>query len=187
MILLKDQDQIVVLAASGDEKAFKKLFEAFQQPVFNYIYRMLGCVQDAADATQNVFLKVYKKLQSLRNPALFSTWLFSIARNEAVSLMRKNKRKLDYLQNENNTCLDIIDNQKDPAQNVMNKEFESIFQQVLTEIPEIYRSAFILGVLEEQSYEEVAKTLGCSVGNIKSRVFRARAFINKKLDRVYAV
>jgi RNA polymerase sigma-70 factor (ECF subfamily) len=69
---------------------------------------------------------------------------------------------------------------------ILQEEFETVFQEILADLPEIYRTAFVLGVLHEQPYEEVAKILSCSVGNVKSRVFRARLQIAEKLQKVYA-
>lgn len=191
MKLAKNEGHIIKQAIEGDEQSFRTLFEAYQQPIYNFIFRMLGSQDEAADATQEVFFKVYKRLSTLRNPEYFSTWLFSIAKNEAITSTRRRKSK-------NHSSLDDIDERMlqplvepdhsfEPDEQVLNKEFETIFQKALLEIPEIYRVAFVLGVLENQPYEEVAKMLGCSVGNIKSRVFRARAHLAKKLKKEYAM
>ena len=191
MKLAKNEGQIIKKAIEGDERSFKILFEAYQQPIYNFIFRMLGSKEEAADATQEVFFKLYKRLSTLRNPDFFSTWLFSIAKNEAITSTRRRKSK-------NHSSLSDVDERMlqplmepdhsfEPDEQVLNKEFETIFQKALLEIPEIYRVAFILGVLENQPYEKVAKVLGCSVGNIKSRVFRARAHLAKKLKKEYAM
>lgn len=152
---------------------------------------MLGSQDEAADATQEVFFKVYKRLSTLRNPDFFSTWLFSIAKNEAITSTRRRKSKnhssLSEIDERMLQPLKEPDHSFEPDEQVLNKEFETIFQKALLEIPEIYRVAFVLGVLENQPYEEVAKTLGCSVGNIKSRVFRARAHLAKKLKKEYSM
>jgi len=189
--LAKNEGQIIKKAIEGDEQSFRILFEAYQQPIYNFIFRMLGSQEEAADATQEVFFKVYKRLSTLRNPDFFSTWLFSIAKNEAITTTRRRKSK-------NHSSLSDVDERMlqpliepdhsfEPDEQVLNKEFETIFQKALLEIPEIYRVAFVLGVLENQPYEQVAKVLGCSVGNIKSRVFRARAHLAKKLKKEYAM
>ena len=84
-------------AAKGDETAFQDLFEAYQKPIFNFIYRMLGCLHDAADSTQEVFFKMYQRLTTLKEPEHFSTWLFSIAKNEAISAVRRNKKRVQTI------------------------------------------------------------------------------------------
>ena len=189
MILTENQEHLIARAAGGDEGAFQELFEAYQTPVYNFIYRMLGCAEDAADATQEVFFKMYKRLSSLRHPGYFSTWLFSIARNEAISMTRRRKRKnhTSIDDDQNGSMVQVLDSSDpSPDRQYLQNEFECEFQRVLLEIPEIYRMAFILGVLEEHSYEEVAQIMDCSVGNVKSRVFRARQQIANKLQKVYA-
>ena len=191
MKLIENEEKIVSLATNGDEKAFEQLFEAYQHPIYNFIYRTLGNETDAADATQEVFFKVYKKISTLRNLEFFSTWLFSIAKNEAITLARRKKNKTHQsIEDSENNQLDrqlTDDNNLLPDDRLFHNEFEHIFQKILLELPDIYRMAFILGVLEEKSYEEVAKIMDCTVGNVKSRVFRARAQIANKLDKIYAL
>jgi RNA polymerase sigma-70 factor, ECF subfamily len=184
--LLQNEEKTVSAAANGDERAFQDIFQAYRKPVYHFIYRMLGCAQDAADTTQEVFYKMYQRLSTLKDPEHFSTWLFSIAKNEAISTARRLKRHRERIEStdvyENPTHAPLTMN---PDIQLLNSEFEAIFQQQLLEIPETYRAAFILGVLEEKPYDEVAQILNCSVGNVKSRVFRARMHLAKKIARVY--
>lgn len=187
MELVENQAQLIEKARNGNEQAFQNLFEAYQRPVYNFIYRMVGNEEDAKDVTQEVFFKVYKKLASLREAQFFSTWLFSIAKNEAVTASRRKSRRLATSIHEFDDGQEavvfgelVIEN---PENDIVNNEFEEIVQGILLEIPEIYRTAFILGAIQKYPYEEVAEMLGCSVGNIKSRVFRARAHIAKRLKK----
>jgi len=175
----------------GDERAFRVLFEAYQHPIYNFIFRMLGHAEDAADATQEVFFKVYKKFFTLRDAKYFSSWLFSIAKNEAITTARrcKNKPQQSVDEFEGKVIPGKIRTTEsiDPEERFFHEEFADIFQQVLLEIPEIYRVTFVLGVMEGLAYEEVAQILGCSIGNVKSRVFRARDHIAKRLEKEYAI
>lgn len=188
MKLLQNEEKTVKAATHGDEKAFQDIFQAYRKPVYHFIYRMLGCVHDAADTTQEVFVKMYQRLSTLKDPDHFSTWLFSIAKNEAISTARRLKRRKEKME-----ATDIYENPihapftANPDVQLVNSEFEAIFQQQLMEIPETYRAAFILGVLEEKPYDEVAQILNCSVGNVKSRVFRARMHLAKRINSVYIV
>lgn len=189
MILTENQEQLIASAAGGDDEAFQKLFEAYQTPIYNFIFRMLGCVEDAADATQEVFVKMYRRLTSLRNPKFFSTWLFSIAKNEAITMARRKKRKnQSSLDDDQNGSLSetLVTDEAAPDRQLMQNEFETEFQRILLELPEIYRMAFVLGVIEGHCYEEVAQIMNCTVGNVKSRVFRARQQISARLEKVYA-
>ena len=188
MKLLQNEEHIIRAALDGDEGAFKELFLAYQKPVYNFVYRMLGNVHDAADVTQEVFIKMYRHFSTLKKPAYFSTWLFSIAKNEAISaLRRQSKRQQQLDRSDIHQKADHVRAPGDPDQQILSSEFETLFQKILSEIPEIYRVAFILGVLEEQPYEDVAKILKCTVGNIKSRVFRARMMLCKKMKKLKVI
>ena len=187
MELVNNQHVLIEQAKRGNETAFRSLFDAYQYPVYHFIYRMLGDVEEAKDISQDVFFKVHKKLGSLRDPRFFSTWLFSIAKNEAITASRRKRKRqsssIDEFTDgqEAGTFADLLI--ENPELTYIENEFEEIIQKILNEIPEIYRSAFILGVLQKYPYEEVAKILGCSIGNIKSRVFRARIQILQKLKK----
>ena len=191
MKIIDNEELIVAQAIEGDEKAFTSLYAAYKNPVYNFIYRMSGNEHDAADIVQEVFFKVYKKIKTLKNPRFFSTWLFSIAKNEAVSQARRKKNKTYYSleDDENNGVMRQLENPEalHPDKMAQHGELEKHFQHILSQIPENYRTAFILGVLEEKPYEQVAQIMGCTVGNVKSRVFRARAHITQKLAKLYAV
>lgn len=191
MKLVENEEKLIEQAVNGDEMAFQTLFRAYQNVIYNFIYRMLGNEDESSDATQEVFFKVYKRLSSLRNPNFFSTWLFSIAKNEAITMTRRRKTK-------NHSSLSDVDERAlprpanpdqmvNPEVQVQNKEFEMIFQTALNDIPDIYRVAFVLGVVEGIPYEKVADIVGCTVGNVKSRVFRARAHLAKILKKEYAI
>lgn len=149
---------------------------------------MIGNEEDAEDVTQEVFFKAYKKLSSLRESRFFSTWLFSIAKNEAVTASRRKSKRLTMSIHEFDDGQEAVAfgdlPVENPEKDIVSNEFEEIVQNILLEIPEIYRTAFILGAIQRYPYEEVAEMLGCSVGNIKSRVFRARAQIVKKLKKI---
>ena len=189
--LVENEERVIQQAMDGDERAFRILFEAYQHPIFNFIFRMLGHAEDAADATQEVFFKVYKKFSTLRDAKYFSTWLFSIAKNEAITTARRSKskpqRSVDEFKDKVVPGKMSTKETLDPEEMFLHEEFADIFQQVLMEIPEIYRVTFVLGVLEGLAYEEVAQILSCSIGNVKSRVFRARDHIAKRLEKEYAI
>ena len=165
----------------------KRISETYEMRVFTDTGDYFGDVEEAKDISQDVFFKVHKKLGSLRDPRFFSTWLFSIAKNEAITASRRKRKR------QSSPIDEFTDGQEagtfggllieNPELTYIENEFEEIIQKILNEIPEIYRSAFILGVLQKYPYEEVAKILGCSIGNIKSRVFRARIQILQKLKK----
>ncbi|MDZ7372649.1 MAG: sigma-70 family RNA polymerase sigma factor [candidate division KSB1 bacterium] len=189
MQLLSDEQEIVRRSREGDVHAFRMVYEAYKKPLFTFIYRMTGNRHDAEDLLQDVFVKAYRRLRSFEERSCFSTWLFSIAKHETVSFLRKTARR-NGLRNqleekagwENDVQVPLLE---DPEGEVLGRETEAVLQGALGSLPESYRAAFILGVIEGLPYEEVGQILGCSVANVKSRVFRARARLARWLARYY--
>lgn len=182
-----NEHELIIQAQQGDSDAFKKLFDTYGTKVYNFVLRMLGKPHDAEDVVQEVFVKMYQKLPSLRETRYFSTWLFSIAKNESINFLNRHRRKnIDSIHDESENLandLTVADNSESatPQGQAEYSDLQIQLQAALNEIPEINRSAFILGVIEGYSYKEVGKILGCSVTNVKSRVFRARALLSEKL------
>jgi len=174
-------------ARAQQPAAFRKLFELYKTPVHNFVARMIGRHEDAEDVVQEVFVKLYHKLGTLREPRYFTTWLFSIAKNEAINYARKHRRKemqsLEAItpEGEESHAALAHDDAPEAEHAMIAREREELLQAALDAVPEVNRAAFILGVLEEYSYKEVAEMLGCTENNVKSRVFRARAVISAKL------
>lgn len=164
--------------------AFRRLFEQYKTPVYNFVVRMIGRREDAEDVVQEVFVKLYRKLGTLREPKFFTTWLFSIAKNEAINYARKHRRKemqsLEAATEYGEEAPTELAHEETP-EDLITHERDALLQTALAAVPEINRAAFILGVLEEYSYKEVAEMLGCTENNVKSRVFRARVVIGAKL------
>lgn len=146
---------------------------------------MNGRQQDAEDILQEVFVKMFQKLPTLREARLFSSWLFRIAKNETINHLRKNRPWMrDSLDDRDFTekwRMPEKETHTNPDRKTEQQELEQKMQAALNELPEIVRAAFIMGVMEGYSYKEVAKSLGCSVNNVKTRVFRARTLLSKKL------
>lgn len=188
MFIAANTHELIDQAKSGDPEAFRRLFEQYQQPVFNFIARMIGHHHDAEDILQEVFVKVYWNLAALRDAQSFQAWLFSAAKNEAINYLRKyRRRRHDSLEkyNEDKMQLPVVSDdsrQTNPEHETVDAELQEAVRQALKEVPEVNRAAFVLGVLEGYSYKEVGKILGCSVNNVKSRVFRARAVMCQKLQ-----
>jgi len=171
-------------ARAQEPAAFQQLFELYKTPVYNFVVRMIGRREDAEDVVQEVFVKLYHKLGTLREPKYFTTWLFSIAKNEAINYARKHRRKemLALEPVESETRAPFTDNAASNVEQILiEEEMDDLLQNALAAVPEVNRAAFILGVLEEYSYKEVADMLGCTENNVKSRVFRARAVISARL------
>jgi len=149
---------------------------------------MLGDTSDAADATQEVFLKAFKGIKKFRGGSSLKTWLYRIAIREALNHRRWSKRHLqknvsiDAEPEEGHAPLEIEDAGATPFEQLASLEIQGAVQAALAQVPDVFRSAVILRDLEGLSYEEVAEVLECSVGTVKSRILRGRRSLKDLLD-----
>jgi RNA polymerase sigma-70 factor (ECF subfamily) len=186
----RDESELVSELQAGSEAAFDWLVTHYHAPVYSLILGMLGDTSDAADGTQEVFLKAFKGIRSFRQGSSLKTWLYRIAIREALNHRRWFKRHLqknvsiDAEPEEGQAKLEIEDVHGTPFDQLASREIQSVVQGALNEIPGAFRSAVILRDLEGLSYEEVAEVLECSVGTVKSRILRGRRALKSLLDPV---
>ena len=177
------QEQAWALAAQkGDRAAFMRLVEAYQRPVYNLCYRMLGGDgADAEDAAQETFLRAYTKLNTYHPGRKFSSWLFSIASHYCIDRLRQRRYQVvswDDLPPERVAPA----TEPEPEDAALAKESQATLHKLLNGLPPDYRAATILRYWQEMSYDEIAETLNTSVSAIKSRLFRARQMMAEKLN-----
>src|SRR5690348_13080279 len=141
---------------------------------------MLGDTSDAADGSQEVFLKAFRGIRSFRQGSSLKTWLYRIAIREALNHKRWFKRHLqknvsiDIEPKEGQAAIEVPDSGASPFEQLASREIQTAVQEALQQVPDVFRSAVILRDLEGLSYEEVAEVLDCSVGTVKSRILRGR-------------
>lgn len=165
-------------ARGGDQHAFGLLVQAYQKPVFNLTYRMLGNAQEAEDAAQETFLKAYSSLRQYQSEHKFSTWLFAIANHHCIDRLRK--RRVTLVSIEDNPVLENLTGESPlPERQALVREQSAEMQQLLQELEPAYRLPLILRYWEEYSYEEIAATMEITVAAVKSRLFRARQQVAK--------
>ncbi len=168
-------------ARAGDKQAFSRLVEAYQRPVYNLTYRMLGTPEEAEDAAQEAFLRAYSRLEQYNPKHKFSTWLFSIANNHCIDRLRK--RRKTFVSIDDNPVLQNLTNDKQPPEeDLLDAEQASELQALLTQLEPEYRTPLILRYWEEYSYDEIATAMDLTVSAVKSRLFRAR----KQMAELYA-
>jgi RNA polymerase sigma-70 factor, ECF subfamily len=183
-----DETRLVTELQAGSETAFDWLVTHYHGPVYNLILSMLGDVADAADGTQEVFLKAFRGIRSFRQGSSLKTWLYRIAIREALNHKRWFKRHLqknvsiDAEPEEGHAAIEIEDLAATPFEQFAAHEIQAAVQGALQEIPEVFRSAVILRDLEGLSYEEIAEVLECSPGTVKSRILRGRRALKDLLE-----
>jgi RNA polymerase sigma-70 factor, ECF subfamily len=182
-------NQLIELAKAGDELAFSEIMNRYRNPITNFIFRMLNDYEEAIDLSQETFVRVYFALDRYKSEFAFSTYIYRIAANLAISEIRKRKRRkilsltgLFQSEDSEETDFDIPDESILPDQNVLDEEQRSIIVKAITALPEKYRAALILRDVQDKSYEEVSQILELSLGTTKSRISRARGLLKEKLS-----
>jgi RNA polymerase sigma-70 factor, ECF subfamily len=184
----RDETELVTELQAGSDTAFDWLVVHYHGPVYNLILSMLGDVADAADGTQEVFLKAFRGIRSFRQGSSLKTWLYRIAIREALNHKRWFKRHLqrnvsiDAEPEEGRSSIEIEDLGPTPFELLAANEIQAAVQGALRQVPEVFRSAVILRDLEGLSYEEIAEVLECSVGTVKSRILRGRRALKDLLE-----
>src|SRR6266849_4809673 len=189
----REEAELVSELQAGSETAFDWLVTHYHAPVYNLILSMLGDTSDAADGSQEVFLKAFKGIRSFRRGSSLKTWLYRIAIREALNHKRWFKRHLqknvsiDAKPEEGSFALEVQDLGATPFEQLAAREIQLAVQRALQQIPDVFRSAVILRDLEGLSYEEVAEVLECSVGTVKSRILRGRRALKDLLEPLLGV
>lgn len=162
-------------AREGDKEAFGRLIEAYQGPVYNLAYRMLGNRGEAEEAAQEAFIRAYTKLDSYDPTRKFSTWMLSIASNYCIDLLRKRRALLLSLDQPLPPHPALMSDRADgPESQAVDSEREEMVQSLLQTLPEDYRQSVVLFYWYDLSYQEIAEVMDTTVSAIKSRLFRAR-------------
>lgn len=161
---------------SGDQGGFEMLVKKYQNYVVNTVYSISGDAQIAEDIAQDVFIKVYQKLGSFEKKSAFSTWLYRITVNSTYNYLKSRKRyvplddikeKVDFTE----TSITALD----------KKEKQEIVKKAIDRLSFKYRIVLVLKDIEGLSYKDIAQAVGCRIGTVESRLFRARSLLKKIL------
>ncbi|OQY47056.1 MAG: hypothetical protein B6242_06095 [Anaerolineaceae bacterium 4572_78] len=172
-----DEAAWVVQAQQGDSASFTNIVWAYQNPIYNLCYRMLGNSAEAEDATQEVFIRAYFKLHSYDSNRKFSSWLFSIASHYCIDTLRKRRIKSISWEDLPPWRWLPADSEAQPESVLLTDEANREVHALLNTLPPDYRAAIILRYWHNMPYEEIAKSLDTTVSAIKSRLFRARKML----------
>lgn len=166
---------------AGEEAAYEELIERFSQPVYNLVCRLLSDPEDASDVVQEVFLKVFRGVNSFRAESGLKTWIYRISINAAHNHHRWFHRRksmevaLDDEQTGGVAYEDVLaDTGRNPFELAFDRESLALLEEALGQVKPAYRAALILRDVESLSYEEVAAILEVSMGTVKSRIVRGR-------------
>jgi RNA polymerase sigma-70 factor (ECF subfamily) len=183
----RDEAQIIASILAGNTHEFHDLIRPHERSVYVMALSLLQNEADAEDAAQEAFLKAFRNLANFRGDAKFSTWLISIALNEARSRLRSRKNvKIESLDEspdgESQVSPALLRDWREiPSEALERKEIRQLLQHAVADLPSIYREVFLLRDVEELSVNESAEALGITVASVKVRLHRARIMLQKKL------
>ena len=175
-------DELVRAAAEGGEDAVEELVRLYEKRVYSLTLRLCGSPEDAADAAQEAFLSAWRGLPAFRREAEFSTWLYRLASNAAIDLLRRSKRRRGETSlDEEGSPIDAVDTAPSPQDCLEGAELRDAVAAGMDQLSESHRQALVLRELQELSYEEIAAVLEVDLGTVKSRISRARGALRKIL------
>jgi len=172
-------------------EAFDELFQAYEQKIFNLVYRLVGDYEDAADLTSDTFVRALRAYDRFRGDAHPYTWLYRIAVNLCKNYFRQQQHRsrvhsfsLDALVEgeESATAREIEDTSQKPDQQVEQGELEALVQKCLLQLRPDFRTLIVLRDVQGMSYREIGRVLGCPEKAVKSRLFRARTKLREFLE-----
>lgn len=179
-----DEQKLIALAQQGDQTAFEQLLDKYQKSVYHQALRLLNNPEDAADVTQEVFIKVWRHLPSFRGDSGFATWLYKLTDNAAIDLLRREKKRQgDAALDDDESLMEPIDPSPTPQQAMEKQERQQAVADGLAQLSSEHRQVLVLREINGLSYEEIGAILDLSPGTVKSRIARARISLLKFLQK----
>ncbi len=184
-----EEASVVAELKAGSEDAYAWLIAHYHQPIYSLVYRVLSDPSDAADVTQEVFLKVFRGMKHFNGAASLKTWIYRIAIHEASNQRRwwfrhkSRERSIEPSSPDETTGLQdiLVDDAESPFDMFSHEQVRARVEEELKQVPEPYRTTVVLRDIEELSYEEIAEVLQVSLGTVKSRLMRGREALKKRL------
>jgi RNA polymerase sigma-70 factor, ECF subfamily len=186
------ESAIVAELKAGSEDAYAWLIGEFHQPIYSLVYRIVNDPSDAADTTQEVFLKVFRGMRHFHGESSLKTWIYRIAVHEA-----SNRRRWWFRHKSKETSIEppvddsgmsasgmrdtLVDQSESPFDSIVHEEVRARVEEELRQVSEPYRTSVILRDLEDMSYEEIAEITQVSLGTVKSRLTRGREALRRRL------
>jgi len=180
-------DQLLVeRVQKGDKRAFDLLIQKYQHRIVSLVSRYVSDPSEAQDVAQEAFIKAYRAIKRFRGDSAFYTWLYRIAINTAKNwIVAKNRRPpnsdIDAVDAEQYNISSRLRETSTPESELLREEIERTVFDTIAKLPEDLRTAIMLRELDGMSYEEIAVTMECPIGTVRSRIFRAREAIDEKL------
>jgi RNA polymerase sigma-70 factor (ECF subfamily) len=175
-----DQERLWVRAAqNGDTEAFRRLLDVYDRRLLYFVRRFLPDAHQALDVMQDVWLTVFRRLSALRAPEAFRVWLYQIAHDKVVSLLRRHRREEEVYANLRNHQADAVD---DNHELIFDRA--ELVHQALEQLSPEHREVLLLRFLEGLSVEDIARAVGCGAGTVKSRLHYAKQALRQHVEKL---
>ena len=171
-------DRTVQLAAAGDKAAFEEIFRTYHRRVYAHCLRMTRSVAEAEDLTQEVFIQLYRKLDTFRGDSLFTTWLHRLTINAVLMHFRKTAARPERAVEDTEVLSQIVGTQTLSGGSLIDR---ISLDQAIRQLSPGYRAVFILHDVEGYEHNQISEILGCAVGTSKSQLHKARMKLRRLL------
>jgi RNA polymerase sigma-70 factor (ECF subfamily) len=179
--------ELVARVQRGDKQAFDLLVLKYQRKIMRLLSRMIRDPSEIEDVAQEAFIKAYRALPQFRGESAFYTWLYRIAINTARNWLAQNNRRPSTpsaQENEDGETFDATDNltdNSDPESEMASRQIADTVNKAMNDLPEDLRNAIVMREIDGMSYEDIAESMNCPIGTVRSRIFRAREAIATRL------
>ena len=180
-------EQLMLLFQRGNENAYIELVNRYKDKLINFIYNYLGDKESSEDVVQEVMIKLYQKKHYYKEIAKFSTWLFTIAKNLAITELRKRKqRKITLLSHftSDNKTYDLPSNDPEIGQEIQTDIVNKIIRTAVNQLSEKFKIVIVLRDFQGLSYEDISEIINVPIGTVKSRINRARLQLQVELKHL---
>lgn len=182
------ESELIEKIKHGNTDAFSQLVKIYEKKAFNFAYRMLSDREEAEDATQEAFLRVFNKIDTFCWNSSFSTWFYTILNNICLDILRKRSRSINTVSinqsadDEDEFELQVEDNSPGPYEQLQKKTAKEILEEGIALLSDEHRTVIVMRDINGLEYEDIGKILGISLGTVKSRISRARLALRKILE-----
>ena len=178
-------DQLIERCLAGDQQAWEAIVQQHRRRVFNVAYKFVGKHDEAEDLTQDIFLKIFKSLDTFDRRANFQTWLISISRNLCIDHYRSVRKERETMAREVDAAdLMPVSRERGPHGELEQIDLRHLIREALRSLPPALKQAVMLRDLQEFSYQEIADQLGLPEGTVKSRINRGRTELARQIRRL---
>jgi RNA polymerase sigma-70 factor (ECF subfamily) len=179
--------KLVSKAKRGDVDAFQGLYKIYSPKILNYLYRMTGSREESEDLAQDTFVQAFNKMSALREPSKFQSWLFRIAQNNVYQMYRGTRPIIESIDEHDLTewsdLPQLTTAELGPEAKVLSSELKAVIEKAISELPEKYRTVFVLSAIQRFSYKEITEIVNQSLASVKSDIHRARLAVRDKVKK----